>query len=144
VLDSGARASTTTFVQREIGDVLISWENEAFLAVNELGPDKLEIVVPSVSILAEPPVAVVSGNAEGKGNADVARAYLEYLYSEEGQRIAAAHYYRPRHPGFANPEDIARLPELDTFTIRDVFGSWAEAQAKHFNDGGIFDAIYGL
>jgi sulfate/thiosulfate-binding protein len=144
VLDSGARGSTTTFAQRGIGDVLISWENEAFLAVNELGPDQLEIVVPSVSILAEPPVAVVRGNAEGKGNIDIAAAYVEYLYSAEGQRIAAKNYYRPRHPELANPEDVARFPQLDTFTIRDVFGSWKDAQAKHFNDGGIFDAIYGL
>jgi sulfate transport system substrate-binding protein len=144
VLDSGARGSTTTFVQRGIGDVLISWENEAFLAVNELGPDQLEIVVPSVSILAEPPVAVVRGNAQAKGNIDVATAYLEYLYSEEGQRIAAKNYYRPRHPELANPDDVARFPQLDTFTIRDVFGNWAEAQAKHFNDGGVFDTIYGI
>ncbi len=144
VLDSGARGSTTTFVQREIGDVLISWDNEAFLAVNELGPDKLEIVVPSVSILAEPPVAVVPGNADGKGNTDVAKAYVEYLYSADGQRIAAKNYYRPRHPELANADDVARFPQIETFTIRDVFGSWAEAQAKHFNDGGIFDTIYGL
>jgi sulfate transport system substrate-binding protein len=144
VLDSGARGATTTFVQRGIGDVLISWENEAFLAVNELGPDQLEIVVPAVSILAEPPVAVVNGNAEAKGNAAVAKAYVEYLYSEEGQRIAAKNYYRPRHPELANPEDVARFPQLETFTIRDVFGSWKDAQTKHFNDGGIFDAIYGV
>lgn len=144
VLDSGARGSTTTFVQRSIGDVLISWENEAFLALNELGPDQLEIVVPSVSILAEPPVAVVTGNAETKGNTAVAKAYVEYLYSAEGQRIAAKNYYRPRHPELASPEDVARFPELDTFTIRDLFGSWKDAQARHFNDGGIFDAIYGL
>jgi sulfate/thiosulfate-binding protein len=144
VLDSGARGSTTTFVQRGIGDVLISWENEAFLAVNELGPDQLEIVVPSVSILAEPSVAVVHGNAETKGNIDVATAYLDYLYEAEGQRIAAKNYYRPRHPELASPEDVARFPQLETFTIRDVFGSWKDAQAKHFNDGGIFDAIYGL
>jgi sulfate/thiosulfate-binding protein len=144
VLDSGARGATTTFTQRGIGDVLISWENEAYLAVNELGPDALEIVVPSVSILAEPSVAVVSGNAETKGNADVAKAYLEFIYSPEGQRIAAKNYYRPRHPELADPADVARLQALETFTIRDVFGSWAEAQAKHFNDGGVFDQVYGL
>ncbi len=144
VLDSGARGATTTFVQRGIGDVLISWENEAFLAVNELGPDQLEIIVPSVSILAEPPVAVVEGNAEKKGNAEVARAYLEYLYSDEGQTILAKQYYRPANPELARPEDVARFPQLETFTIRDVFGDWQQAQVKHFNDGGVFDAIYGL
>ena len=144
VLDSGARGATTTFVQRGIGDVLISWENEAFLAVNELGPDQLEIVVPSISILAEPPVAVVEGNAEKKGNTEVARAYLEYLYSAEGQQIIAKNYYRPSHPELANPEDVARFPQLETFTIRDVFGDWQQAQDKHFKDGGEFDAIYGL
>ncbi len=142
VLDSGARGSTTTFVQRGIGDVLISWENEAYLALNELGPDQLEIVVPSVSILAEPPVAVVKGNAEAKGNAEVAKAYLEFLYSAKGQQLAAKHYYRPRHPEQADAADVARLKPLQTFTIRDVFGSWAQAQAKHFNDGGVFDQIY--
>lgn len=144
VLDSGARGSTTTFVQRGIGDVLISWENEAFLAVNELGPDALEIIVPSVSVLAEPPVAVVTGNAEAKGNADVAAAYLDYLYSPDGQRIAAKHYYRPRHPELADANDVARFPQLETFTIRDMAGTWAEAQAKHFDDGGVFDLIYSL
>ena len=144
VLDSGARGSTTTFVQRGIGDVLISWENEAFLALNELGPNELEIVVPSVSILAEPPVAVVTGNTERKGQTDLAHAYLEYLYSEVGQTIVARHYYRPRYPELADPADVARLPALDLFTVREVFGSWAEAQATHFSDGGVFDQIYGL
>jgi sulfate transport system substrate-binding protein len=144
VLDSGARGATTTFVQRGIGDVLISWENEAFLALNELGPDQLEIVVPSVSILAEPPVAVVEGNTEPKGQTALAQAYLDYLYSPEGQTIAAKHYYRPRHPQLADPADVARLPEIELFTIREVFGSWAEAQATHFDDGGVFDQIYGL
>ncbi|HEY0962444.1 MAG TPA: sulfate ABC transporter substrate-binding protein [Pseudomonadales bacterium] len=144
VLDSGARGSTTTFVQRGIGDVLISWENEAFLAVNELGPDALEIVVPSVSVLAEPPVAVVKGNADAKGNADVAAAYLDYLYSPDGQRIAAKHYYRPRHPELADPNDVARFPAIETFTIREMAGTWAEAQSKHFDDGGVFDQIYSL
>ena len=144
VLDTGARGSTTTFVQRGIGDVLISWENEAYLAVNELGPDDLEIVVPSVSILAEPSVAVVNGNADAKGNGPVAKAYLDYLYSAEGQKLAAKHYYRPRHPELADPADVARLQPLETFTIRDLFGSWAEAQATHFGDGGVFDQIYEL
>jgi sulfate/thiosulfate-binding protein len=144
VLDTGARGSTTTFVQRGIGDVLISWENEAFLAVEELGPETLEIIVPSQSILAEPPVAVVAGNAERKGNTAVARAYLEYLYSAEGQRIVARHYYRPRHPELADPADVARLPALQLFTVRELFGSWRDAQATHFDDGGIFDQIYEL
>jgi sulfate transport system substrate-binding protein len=144
VLDSGARGSTTTFVQRGVGDVFISWENEAFLAVNELGPENFEIIVPSVTILAEPPVAVVSGVAERRGTAEVATAYLEYLYSDVGQRIAAKHYCRPRHPEFAAPEDIARFPEVPTFTIDELFGGWTKAQAEHFSDGGIFDQIYGL
>jgi len=144
VLDTGARGATTTFVQRGIGDVLISWENEAFLALNELGPDQLEIIVPSLSILAEPPVAVVDANAAANGNGALAQAYLEYLYSAEGQQIAARHYYRPVYPQLADPADVARLPQLETFTIRDVFGSWAAAQEAHFSDGGIFDSIYGL
>ncbi len=144
VLDSGARGSTTTFVQRGVGDVFISWENEAFLAVNELGPENFEIVVPSVTILAEPPVAVVTSVAERRGTAEVATAYLEYLYSDVGQRIAAKHYYRPRHPEAAAPEDIARFPQVPTFTIDELFGGWARAQAAHFSDGGLFDQIYGL
>lgn len=143
VLDSGARGSTTTFVQRGVGDVFISWENEAFLAVNELGPENFEIIVPSVSILAEPPVAVVMGIAERRGTLDAATAYVEYLYSEAGQRIAAKNYYRPRYPELAAPEDVARFPQVNTFSI-DLFGGWQKAQADHFSDGGIFDQIYGL
>ncbi|MEO8269244.1 MAG: sulfate ABC transporter substrate-binding protein [Aureliella sp.] len=143
VLDSGARGSTTTFVQREIGDVLLTWENEAFLAVNELGPDKLEIVVPSISILAEPPVTVVDGNAQSHGALDVAQAYLEFLYSPIGQKLAAKHYYRPSHPEHADPADLKRFSELELFTIGELFGGWQEAQSKHFNDGGLFDQIYG-
>ncbi len=143
VLDTGARGATTTFVQRGIGDVLISWENEAFLALNELGADQLEIVVPSVSILAEPPVAVVDANAQAKGNSDLAAAYLEYLYSAEGQRIAAKHYYRPAQPELADPADLARFPDIATFSIRELAGSWAEAQDKHFADGAVFDSVYG-
>jgi sulfate transport system substrate-binding protein len=144
VLDSGARGATTTFVQRGIGDVLISWENEAFLAVNELGSGQFEIVVPSISILAEPPVAVVQVNAEKKGNLEVANAYLQYLYSPEGQQIIAKNYYRPAYPELAAPEDLARFPQLETFTIRELFGDWQQAQQKHFEDGGTFDAVYGL
>lgn len=140
VLDTGARGSTTTFVQRGIGDVLITWENEAFLAVNELGEDEVEIVVPSLSILAEPSVAVVEQNAKANGNAEVAKAYLEYLYTKEGQNIAAKHYYRPRDPQVA--EAYAKtFPKLELVTIDD-FGGWTKAQPEHFGDGGIFDQIY--
>lgn len=142
VLDSGARGSTTTFVQRGIGDVLLTWENEAFLIKKELGSDEFEIIVPSLSILAEPPVAVVEGNAKEHGNAEVAKAYLEYLYSPEGQKLAAKHFYRPNKPEFADKADLARFPSIQLFKINDVFGSWAKAQAEHFADGGVFDQIY--
>jgi sulfate/thiosulfate transport system substrate-binding protein len=141
VLDTGARASTTTFAQRGIGDVAISWENEAFLAVKELGPDKFEIVVPSISILAEPPVAVVDKVVLRNGTRAVAEEYLKYLYSPEGQEIAARNYYRPR-----NPDVAARHKELfqkvELVTIND-FGGWSKAQKEHFNDGGVFDQIFG-
>lgn len=142
VLDSGARGSTNTFVQRGIGDVLLAWENEAFLAVNELGPDQFEIIVPSVSILAEPPVTVVNGNAEKHDAVEVSQAYLEYLYSPEAQKLAAKHYYRPYQPEHADPADIARFPDVKTFTVDDTFGGWQNAQKTHFNDGGVFDSIY--
>ena len=142
VLDTGARGSTTTFVQRGIGDVLLAWENEAFLAVNELGPDKFEIVVPSVSILAEPPVTVVDGNAEKHGTEEVAKAYLEYLYTPFAQKLVAKHYYRPVSPEFADEEDLNRFPELTLFTVDDAFGGWQNAQKTHFLDGGVFDQIY--
>ncbi len=140
VLDTGARGSTTTFVQRGIGDVLITWENEAFLAVNELGADEVEIVVPSLSILAEPSVAVVEENAKQNGTLDVATAYLQYLYSKEGQTIAAKHYYRPRDAEVA-AQFAKTFPKLDLVTIDD-FGGWVKAQPFHFGDGGIFDQIY--
>ena len=142
VLDTGARGSTTTFVQRGIGDVLLAWENEAFLAVNELGPDQFEIVVPSVSILAEPPVTVVDGNARRKNAIPVATAYLENLYSPVGQKLAAKHYYRPFQPEHADPRDLARFPELNLITVDEVFGGWQKAQKTHFGDGGVFDQIY--
>lgn len=142
VLDSGARGATTTFVQRGIGDVLLAWENEAFLALNELGTGKFEIVVPSLSILAEPPVAVVDKIAEKRGTAEVARAYLEFLYSPAGQRIAARHYYRPVYPEHADPDDVKRFPELELLTIDADFGGWRNAQRVHFSDGGTFDQIY--
>ena len=141
VLDTGARGATTTFVQRGIGDVLLAWENEAFLAQEELGPDKFEIVVPKLSILAEPSVALVDRNADKHGTREVAEAYLKYLYSPEGQKIAAKHYYRPRHPEFADPADVARFPKVELVTIQSAFGSWDKAQSEHFADGGIFDQI---
>lgn len=142
VLDSGARGSTTTFVQRGIGDVLLAWENEAFLALNELGVGQFEIVTPSVSILASPPVAVVEGNAKKKGNLAAAQAYLEGLYEPFAQRLAAKHYYRPCQPEHAAAEDVARFPHVKLVTIDDAFGGWKAAQQRHFNDGGIFDQIY--
>ncbi len=142
VLDSGARGSTMTFVQRGLGDVLLSWENEAFLAVNEFGADKFEIIVPSVSILAEPPVTVVDRFAQKHGTQQVAQAYLEYLYSPAGQRLAAKHYYRPVEPAGADPQDLRRFPKLELITVDQVFGGWQKAQRTHFNDGGVFDQIY--
>lgn len=141
VLDSGARGSTTTFVEREIGDVLIAWENEAFLVMNELGKDQFEIVVPSVSILAEPPVTLVDETAEKHGTTEVANAYLEYLYTEEGQEIAAKNYYRPRAEKIAEKYSD-QFPEINLFTIDELFGGWKKAQKTHFDDGGIFDEIY--
>jgi sulfate/thiosulfate transport system substrate-binding protein len=143
LLDKGARDATMTFVQRGMGDVLLAWENEAFLAVNELGPDKFKMVVPSISILAEPTVAIVDKNVERKpGAAKVAEAYLKYLYSPEGQTIAAKNYYRPRDLS-AVPEQYRRhFAEVELFTIDDVFGGWTKAQAEHFDDGGVFDQIY--
>jgi sulfate transport system substrate-binding protein len=141
VLDSGARGSTTTFVERGIGDVLIAWENEAFLAVKELGPEKFEIVTPSISILAEPPVAVVDKNVDKRGTRKVAQAYLEYLYSPEGQAVAAKHYYRPRDPAVA-AQFGKQFAAVKLFTIDDVFGGWRKAQKEHFDDGASFDKIY--
>ncbi len=142
VLDTGARGSTTTFAQRGLGDVLISWENEAHLALKEFGADKLEIVYPSLSILAEPPVAVVDQVVDRRGTRKVAEAYLEFLYTPAGQRIIAQHYYRPSRPEHAAAEDLARFPQLRLVTIDQVFGGWAKAQAEHFADGAIFDQIY--
>lgn len=140
VLDTGARGSTTTFVEREIGDVLLAWENEAFLVLNELGKGNYEIVAPPLSILAEPPVAVVDKVASKKKNADVAKAYLEYLYTEEGQDIIGKHYYRPRSEA-ALKKYAERFPQIKLVTIED-FGGWDAAQKKHFSDAGIFDQIY--
>jgi sulfate/thiosulfate transport system substrate-binding protein len=144
VLDSGARAATTTFVEREIGDVLLSWENEAYLAVSQFGKDKFEIVYPSASILAEPPVALVDKVADRHRTRAVAQAYLEYLYSEEGQGIAAKHYFRPRLASAAAKHDpaIPEIKKIKLFTVDGVFGGWQKAQRTHFADGGIFDQIY--
>jgi len=142
VLDSGARGSTTTFVERGIGDVLLAWENEAFLAKKELGPDKVEIVVPSLSILAEPPVTVVDKVVDRHKTRKVAEAYLQYLYSEEGQEIAAKNYYRPTLASVAKKYE-AQFPKVSLITIDDVFGGWTKAQKTHFSDGGVFDQIYG-
>ncbi len=141
VLDSGARGSTTTFAQRGIGDVLLSWENEAYLALNELGRDKVEVVVPAISILAEPPVAVVDKYANKHGTAEVAKAYVEFLYSEEGQEIGAKNFYRPRLEKVA-AKYADRFPKLQLFTVDELFGGWQKAQKKHFDDGGVFDKIY--
>ncbi len=140
VLDTGARGSTTTFVQRGIGDVLIAWENEAFLAIREVGADKLQIVIPSVSVLAEPPVAVVDKVALRRGTKDVAQAYVEYLYTPEGQEIIARNYYRPRDAKVA-AKYAAQYPKLPLVTIAE-FGGWAKVQKAHFGDGGVFDQVY--
>jgi sulfate/thiosulfate transport system substrate-binding protein len=144
VLDTGARGSTVTFAQKELGDVLLAWENEAFLVLDEFGADYFDIVYPTSSILAEPPVTVVDKNAEAHGTTDVAKAYLEYLYSPEGQTIAAKNHYRPSDPAaVSDPALLDAFPKIDLISIDDpLFGGWATAQPKHFGDGGIFDQIY--
>jgi sulfate/thiosulfate transport system substrate-binding protein len=143
VLDTGARGATTTFAQRGIGDVLLAWENEAFLALDELGADKFDIVVPSLSIKAEPPVAVVDQVVDAKGTRKVAEAYLNFLYTPEAQKLIAHNYYRPSDPKSADPKDLARFVDVKLVAIDDpLFGGWAKAQPKHFADGGIFDQIY--
>jgi len=141
VLDSGARGSTITFAQRGLGDVLVAWENEAYLAIKEFGGEKFEVVVPSVSILAEPPVTVVDKITDSRGTRAVAEEYLKYLYSPEGQRIIAKNYYRPRLAEAAASAPV-KLADINLFTIDEVFGGWKKAQAVHFDDGGIFDKIY--
>jgi sulfate/thiosulfate transport system substrate-binding protein len=141
VLDTGARGSTTTFVERGIGDVLIAWENEALLAVAQLGKDKFELIAPSVSILAEPPVTVIDKVVDKRGTRAAAQAYLEFLYSEEGQRLAAKHFYRPRLPGVLGASESA-FPKVALFSIDEVFGGWQKAQKTHFADNGVFDQIY--
>jgi sulfate transport system substrate-binding protein len=144
VLDTGARGSTVTFAQKELGDVLLAWENEAFLVLDEFGADNFDIVIPPSSILAEPPVAVVDKNVEADGNGELAKAYLEYLYSAEGQTLAAKHHYRPAKPELvADQALVAAFPKLDLISIDDpLFGGWKDAQPKHFGDGGIFDKVY--
>ena len=141
VLDTGARGSTITFAQRGLGDVLIAWENDAFLASEEFGKNQFDIVAPSLSILAEPPVSLVDGNVDAKGARKVAEAYLQFLYSPAAQAIIAKAYFRPAHPEFADPEDLKRFPKLDLVTVDGVFGGWKKAQATHFADGGVFDQI---
>ncbi len=143
VLDTGARGSTVTFAERGLGDVLLAWENEAFLAIDEFGADLFDIVIPPQSILAEPPVAVVDANVDAKGTRKAAEAYLNYLYSEEGQQLAAKHHYRPSKPELVPADELQKLPELKLVSIDDpIFGGWAKAQPYHFGDGGIFDQIY--
>ncbi|MBU6526371.1 sulfate ABC transporter substrate-binding protein [Methylocystis sp. MJC1] len=141
VLDTGARGSTITFAQRGLGDVLIAWENEAFLALQEFGANKFEIVAPKISVLAEPPVAVVEANAEAKGNKKVAEAYVNFLYTPQAQAIIAKNFYRPAHPEAAAKEDLKKLPKIEFFTVDKTFGGWASAQKKFFADGGVFDDI---
>jgi len=141
VLDSGARGSTTTFIERGIGDVLLTWENEALLAIKELGPDKVEIVVPSLSVLAEPPVAVVDKVVDRRGTRKQAEAYLQYLYSDEGQEIAAQNYYRPTNEKLAK-KYAAQFPKVKLLTIDEIAGGWTKAQRTHFADGGVFDQIF--
>ncbi len=142
VLDSGARGATNTFIQRGIGDVLLAWENEAFLAIKDAGAGQVEIVVPSVSILAEPPVAVVSKVTEKHGTTEVAKAYLEQLYSPKGQQLAAKHFFRPAIADSIPAEQQSNFAQVELFTIADVFGDWRKTQAEHFDDGGVFDKIY--
>ncbi len=141
VLDSGARGSTTTFVERGIGDVLLAWENEAFLAEKELGKGKFEIVVPSISILAEPPVAVIAANAKKHGTEEVAKAYLDYLYTPEAQTAIAHNFYRPRNPEVA-AKFKGQFPDIHLVTVDEAFGGWAKAQKQFFDDGAVFDRIY--
>jgi sulfate/thiosulfate-binding protein len=142
VLDSGARGSTNTFIQRNIGDVLLAWENEAFLALKDLGPGQFEIVTPSLSILAEPPVAVIEKVATKRGTTEIAQGYLTHLYSPQGQQLAAKHFFRPSNLEAISAEQRKQFANVELFKINDVFGSWKEAQAKHFDDGGVFDQIY--
>ena len=144
VMDTGARGATTTFTEREIGDVLLAWENEAYLALKEISADAFDIIVPPISIRAEPPVAVVDANVDRRGTRKAAEAYLQYLYSDEAQNLIAKHFYRPANPGVVDPALLQQLPEIKLLTIDDpIFGGWPKAQAEHFANGGTFDQIYG-
>jgi sulfate transport system substrate-binding protein len=142
VLDSGARGATNTFLQRGLGDVLITWENEAFMSLKEASDGSAEIVVPSISLLTEPPVAVVDKYVQKHGTAQVAEGYLKYLYSQDGQKLAAKYYFRPSSTEGVPQELLAQFPQLKLETITNVFGNWQAAQQKHFDDGGLFDQIY--
>ena len=142
VLDSGARGATNTFIQREIGDVLLTWENEAFLALKDSSGSNVEVVVPSISILAEPPVAVVEEVAKKHGTLDAAKAYLQHLYSPEGQQLAAKHFFRPVLQEHVSEEQKNQFAKVELFRIDDLFGSWADAQKAHFEDGASFDQLY--
>jgi len=142
VLDTGARGSTNTFVQNKVGDVLLAWENEALLSLKEFGSGEYEIVVPSQSILAEVKVAIVDKNVDAKGTREVAKAFLDELYSDESQKIFARNFYRPLHPEKVDQADLASFPDVKLVTVNDVFGGWAKAQPEHFGDGGVFDRIY--
>jgi sulfate/thiosulfate transport system substrate-binding protein len=142
VLDTGARGSTTTFAQRGQGDVLLAWENEAYLSLNEFGADKFDIVYPSVSVLAEPPVALVDEFAKKHGTTEIAKAYLDYLYTAKAQQLAAKHFYRPSNPDLVDAKELERFPKLTLFKLDELFGSWKKAQETHFADGGVFDQIY--
>ena len=142
VLDTGARGATNTFVQRGLGDVLLAWENEAFLSIKEAGGDDIEIIAPSISVLAEPPVAVIDEVATKNGTVEVANAYLEHMYSPQGQQLAAKHFYRPAVAGAVSEAELKQFAQLELFNIDDVFGGWAKAQREHFDDGGLFDQIY--
>jgi len=141
VLDTGARGATTTFASRGIGDVLIAWENEAYLILREFGADKFDVVLPSISIRAEPPVALVDGNVDANGHRALAQAYLDFLYTDAAQALIARHFYRPFRPEAAAKEDLDRLGTLKLFSVADVFGGWSKAQQMHFADGGVFDQI---
>ena len=141
LMDTGARGASNTFVERGMGDVLIAWENEALLSLHHLDQDGLELVVPSLSILAEPPVAVMTGNTERRKTTEVAKAYVDYLYSETGQSLAAQHFFRPQHPELVSTEDLQRFQPVTLFRLEDLFESWHVAQSKHFSNGGIFDQL---
>jgi sulfate/thiosulfate-binding protein len=141
LMDTGARGASNSFAERGMGDVLIAWENEALLTINNLGDKDFEIIVPSLSILAEPPVSILTGNTERRGTSDVAKAYVDYLYTPEGQALAARHFFRPQHPEYADSADMQRFAALELFRMEQIFDSWLDVQEKHFSNGGLFDQI---